>query len=451
MGRRPSNRGKSKLPAGALPRRFAAQWLGLIRQRRRTLDELLAQAEQDEAWQALEPRDKGFARSIIMTALRHHGELSLVLGKYLTKPPQAKSGVYEILLTGAAQLLFMGLPAHAVIDVAVSLAKSSDKSRHLAKLVNAVLRRVGAEGAEVLAAEGGAGLNIPPFMQARWQAHYGAEATDAMVEVMLAEPPLDLYFPSEKESWATRLGGELLLFNAVRLAYKGAVREIEGFDDGAWWVQDFAAQLPVQLMGDVAGLYIADLCAAPGGKTAALAKAGAVVTAVDISAERVERLQENKQRLGFEAELLTADVLGLDMAGRFDAVLLDAPCSATGTIRRHPDILLTKTEEMILELAALQRAMLKKALTLLKPGGQLIYCTCSLEPEEGEQQIEAFLASGAPAARVAITPDEVAGQSHWLNAQGDVRLCPSFAADAAGEQIGMDGFFISRLKRTDGL
>lgn len=462
--RAPSNKRGAKPRPGLAARRLAAQWLGLIMQRRRPMDEILAHAAKDKFYLALEPRDRAFARLMLMTALRHHGDLTQLLSNYLQKPPAGKTGVREILMIGAAQLLYMDVPPHAALDLAVADAKSSDKSQHLAKLVNAVLRRISREGADLIAKDK-TERNIPAFLSKRWKDHYGEEKTAAMISAMLTEPALDLIVPEDKDDWAKRLDGTPLFHNAIRLTQKGAISELEGYEEGAWWVQDFAAQLPTALMGDVAGLKVADLCAAPGGKTAALAKAGAMVTAVDISSDRLQRLRENLTRLKITdaVEVVAKDVLSLNtpplansetqnsedrFSAAFDAVLLDAPCSATGTIRRHPDILITKTEPMIKELASLQKAMLKKAIDLVKPGGFLIYCTCSLEIEEGEQQIEEFLSQQENIQREPFTKNEVFGQEHWLTPLGDVRLTPEFAAAPEGQAIGMDGFFISRLRLT---
>lgn len=447
FSRRTEKRGVPGLGA----RHYAAQWLAVILQRKRSLDDVLTAAEQDKGWQALDPRDKGFARSMLMTALRHHGELAFVLKQFLSKPPQARSGVNEILMIGAAQLLFMDVPPHAAIDLAVSEAKSSDKSRHMAKLVNAVLRRVSKDGAALLTKCDPVMMNIPSFLRERWQAQYGNEASRAMCTAMLTEPPLDLAVKGDAAGWAARLNATQLLSGGVRLArdgaQKGAITELDGFDEGAWWVQDFSAQMPVRLLGDVAGKRVADLCAAPGGKTAGLVAAGARVTAVDVSEARLERVRANLARLQLEAEVVAADVLAYTPEEPFDAVLLDAPCSATGTIRRHPDILVTRSAGGLDGLINVQRAMLKKAVELLKPGGVLIYCTCSLEAEEGEAQINRFLDEQNGVSRRSFAPEDVFGEAGWLTKDGDVRLLPSFSADGTADGIGMDGFFISRLQR----
>lgn len=456
MSHPPYKKRKPKARPGLLARQYAAQWLGLIMHQKRSMDEILTEAQRDEAYVALEARDKAFARHMLMTVLRHHGELSCLLSSFIQKPPAKKTGVMEILKIGAAQLFYMDVPPHAAIDLAVAAAKSSDKSQHLSKLVNAVLRRCSREGAEKLKSASNPAQNIPPIILSRWQAHYGKAQTDLMIEAMLSEPALDLNFPSGSDEWAEKLHGVRLLGRGVRLSQKGAISEIDGFNEGAWWVQDFSAQMPTALLGDVNGLRIADLCAAPGGKTAALASAGAKVTAVDISAVRLKRLEENLERLNLKdaVEVICADVMTFEAETKFDVVLLDAPCSATGTIRRHPDILLTKTEAKFDSVVDLQKRLIKRALELLKPEGVLLYCTCSLEAEEGEEQIDNFLNEHSHIKRLPFSTKDVFGQAHWLTEAGDVRLLPHYTAvaiedeswDEGGQATGMDGFFISRLK-----
>jgi 16S rRNA (cytosine967-C5)-methyltransferase len=235
----------------------------------------------------------------------------------------------------------------------------------------------------------------------------------------------------------------------VRLVERTPIRELPGYDDGVWWVQDAAAALPARVLAPRAGERVADLCAAPGGKTAQLASAGAQVLAVDRSAKRLRRLVENMHRLKLDVEVQAVDALELD-AERFDAVLLDAPCSATGTIRRHPDVAWTKREEDVVKLADLQRRLLDKAATLVRPGGRLVYCTCSLEPEEGERQVESFLVRQPLFSRASIEQAEVAGLPGLLTDQGDVRTLPCHLHDLGPGRAGLDGFYIARLvRRTD--
>jgi 16S rRNA (cytosine967-C5)-methyltransferase len=251
---------------------------------------------------------------------------------------------------------------------------------------------------------------------------------------------------AEAESWSQRLRGRVLPTGTVRSTAQGQISLLPGFNEGAWWVQDAAAAIPARLLGDVGGKSVADLCAAPGGKTAQLAFAGARVTAVDRSANRLGRVRENLARLSLAAEMITADAT--EWAGRpFEAVLVDAPCSSTGTIRRHPDVAWLKREADVAQLTGLQARLLNRAITLLKPGGTLVYCVCSLEPEEGEQQIEALLGREASLERLPIAPGEIAGTAEFINPAGDLRTLPCQWPDPEPRMAGLDGFYAARLRR----
>ena len=280
------------------------------------------------------------------------------------------------------------------------LVQADRRAKHFAGLVNAVLRRVARGGAQHLAGMDTALLDTPDWLMARWIKNYGDETARAIALANRQEPALDLTVKSDPAHWASAFGGRVLPTGSVRAVVHGPVPSLPGYQDGAWWVQDAAAALPARLLGDVAGRTVADLCAAPGGKTAQLAAAGAQVTAVDRAPKRLERLKQNLARLSLAAETVVADVAEWQ-GGPFDAVLLDAPCSSTGTIRRHPDIPWLKREADIAALAALQRRLMANAVELTKPGGTLVYCVCSLEPEEGSDLVREFLAAraarGAPA------------------------------------------------------
>jgi 16S rRNA (cytosine967-C5)-methyltransferase len=306
--------------------------------------------------------------------------------------------------------------------------------------VNAVLRRVVRERAEILAA-GADPLadNTPDWLARRWSATYGPEAAARIAAAHLHGAALDLTSRGDAADWAERLGGVALPTGSIRLPeIRAGIADLPGYAEGAWWVQDAAAAIPARLLGVGPGQRVADLCAAPGGKTAQLAAAGAAIVAVDRSAQRLERLRQNLDRLGLTVEIHAGDALSFDEAESFDAVLLDVPCSATGTIRRHPDVAWTKSEGDRLRLEGLQRRLLDKAATLVKPGGHLVYCTCSLEPEEGEAQAAGFLARNAAYERVPVRPDEVGGRSELIDGNGDLRTLPSHD---------LDGFFASRLRR----
>ena len=450
------------MTSGLAGRLIALNWLFDICRRQKSLDELFADAEKDPHWQSLEIRDRAFARSLLMTALRHKGEVDHILAQFLKKAPQAKTRVNEILCLGITQLLYMEVSDHAAIDTSVRLAKLSDKSRHMAKLVNAILRQVTRAKPDELVSPDGALCNIPLHWRKRWAKHYGEETASKIALASLEPAALDVMVKEDTKAWAEKLDGKIFKTASsldkgygFRKDHKGSITELDGFQDGAWWVQDFSAHLPCTLFegtpgfGALVGKRVADLCAAPGGKTAALLTRGACVTAVDISENRLTRLRENLERLSLSAEIVQSDILAYSPEQKFEAILLDAPCSATGTIRRHPDILFLKNEELIFELKKLQRHLLEKAITFLKPGGILLYCTCSLEKEESEQQIDEFLASQPSVQRVPIKSEEVGGSADWLTKSGDVRLLPFFSPFEHDEWPGMDGFFISRLRLTD--
>jgi 16S rRNA (cytosine967-C5)-methyltransferase len=311
------------------------------------------------------------------------------------------------------------------------------------------MRRVGEQGKALLADQHGLDLNIPRWLWQRWSAAYGEAAARKIATASLREAPLDITVkdPAQAFAWAERLGGRLLASGSVRLATPGRIEQLAGYSEGEWWVQDAAAALVARAAGNVAGQTVADLCAAPGGKTAGLAAAGAHVTAVDVHAARLARLRENLARLRLTAEIVAADAASWAPGRRFDAVILDAPCSATGTIRRHPDILRLKRSENIARMADIQRSMLANAATLVRPGGVLIYSTCSLEPEEGEQAITSFIASQPAFERAPIAAAEIAADSTWITTRGEVRTLPFHLPMEPMALSGMDGFFVARVKR----
>jgi 16S rRNA (cytosine967-C5)-methyltransferase len=327
------------------------------------------------------------------------------------------------------------------------LVQSDRRAAKYAGLVNAVLRRCAREGHAIVDEIKSQALDLPPWLLARWNAHYGEARAREMALAVAHEPSLDLTVKSDPAQWASRLHGEMLPTGTVRTLLQGAVTMLPGFSEGQWWVQDVAAALPTRLFGDVSGKTIADLCAAPGGKTAQLAHAGALVTAVDRSPARMARLRDNLSRLSLRAETVVSDAAEWTGGeGGFDGILVDAPCTSTGTIRRHPDVAWLRQEADIAALVALQKRLLQKAVTLLKPGGTLVYCTCSLEPEEGEQAIAALLSAEPGLRRVPVQASEVAGVAEILTSDGDLRTLPSHLPHAADPRLGgMDGFYAARL------
>lgn len=390
-------------------------------------------------------RDRAFARLIAANVLRHHGELRAVVNSFLEKPLQGRLEL--VLLSAAAQLLFLNTPPHAAISLAVDQTRMDKGGQRFDKLTNAVLRRVAERGPEILATIDGVLLNVPDWLMRRWEGHYGVDQARAIAEASLREAALDLSVKDDVAGWAARLGGTVLMPGAVRLSASGRIEDLPGYDEGAWWVQDLAASLPARLLGEVAGKSVADLCAAPGGKTAQLVAAGADVVAVDKSPGRLRRLDDNLLRLRLKAETLVADAAAFAPGRSFDAILVDAPCTATGTIRRHPDILLLKREEDIAALAALQARILSGAAAALKPGGVMVYCTCSLEPEEGERQVAAFLDAHGEFRRAPVDAATLGFDPAWMTADGDLRTLPCHFADEAEGLSGMDGFFAARLER----
>jgi 16S rRNA (cytosine967-C5)-methyltransferase len=433
---------------GLPARRAAVELLSAVVDKKQPLDDILSRSLATGWMFDLPQRDRALARAIVATSLRRRGQIDLVLNTFLERGLPEKAGkLYPVLLSGAAQLLFLKTPPHAAIDLAVRLAQWDSRARRYDKLVNAVLRRVAKEGDAIAASLDAPRVNTPDWLWERWVARYGEDRARAIAAANLVEPPLDLTVKSDPHLWAKRLSGRVLPNGSVRLLPKGRIEALPGYENGAWWVQDVAASLPAHLIGDVANKRVLDLCAAPGGKTAQLALAGASVVAVDISRTRLKTLKANLARLELDAEMITADATSWSADERFDAVLLDAPCSSTGTIRRHPDIPYLKSPADIEDLAALQARLLDSAAALLKPGGTLVYSTCSLELEEGEAQIAALLAR-SPEIRVdPILPEEIFGQSQWLQSPGFLRTFPYQLDLGAPEWSGMDGFFAARLKR----
>ncbi len=381
------------------------------------------------------PEDRAFARRIAATTLRRSGQIEALLARFLARPLPKRAGRTRLLLMlGMAQLLFEDVPAHAAVDTAVGLAEPRMKG-----LVNAVLRRSAREGPPLVEGQDAARLNTPPRLLAGWDSAYGDAAARAVAEAHLGEAPLDLSLRGP-DAPGPLPDGETMPTGSLRIARPGAVSRLPGYEEGGWWVQDMAAALPARMLGPVAGERVLDLCAAPGGKTAQLAAIGARVTAVDRTPERLEAARANLARLRLEAEWVEADAAEWRPDSPFPAVLLDAPCSATGTIRRHPDVLHRRAGRRLDRLTALQDRLLAGAANATAPGGRLVYACCSLEPEEGPERVAAFLAErpdfmlepvAFPALPEAVLPD------------GALRTLPSMLADRGG----MDGFYAARLVR----
>ena len=427
---------------GFAVRRVAADMVEGVLRRHRALDELL---DSTNEFARLDERDRALVRALLATVLRRLGTLRHLLGLFLDRglPVQAPR-VETALLIGAAQILFLNVPDHAAVDLSVRLAQADSRAAGFAGLINAVLRRLAREGAARLAALDASPLDTPDWLIARWTAAYGAVTARAIAAANRSEPALDLSVKSDPRHWAEKLGGRVLATQSVRVIASGAVSALPGFVEGAWWVQDAGASLPARLFGDVRGRRVADLCAAPGGKTAQLAVAGANVTAVDRARARLQRLRENLARLALKAEIVAANVEEWS-ADPFDAVLLDAPCSSTGTVRRHPDVPWLKNAGDIVKLSTLQRRLLDRALALTKPGGTLVYCTCSLETDENEAVVADLLARAPNVQRVPITAAEVFGCAEFISKDGDLRTLPCHFPDSDSRFAGIDGFYAARL------
>ncbi len=439
---------KTNDQSGLEARHLAVDVLSAVLDKKQALDDALAKALAKVRWAKLAPRDRAFARLVITTVLRRHAELAAVTNTFLAKPlPQKSSRARIILHAGAAQLLMLDTPPHAAINLSVELVRKDKRVAHLDKLINAVLRRVAAEGRVKLSDDGPAIDNIPEWMRARWRNTYGADAAAEIARASLTEAPLDITAKAEAAAWAQKLGGVVLATGSIRVESQGRVDQLPGFAEGAWWVQDAAAALPARLLGDVTDAHVADLCAAPGGKTAQLAAMGARVTAVELRPERLHRLKENLDRLGLSAECIAADVTSWSPGSTFDGVLLDAPCTATGTLRRHPDILHVKRPSDLTAIVQRQRELLAAAARLVKPGGRLVYCTCSLEPEEGEHQIESLLAAHPEFRRVPVAPEELGIEPRAMTTAGELRTLPFHMPRSTPPAGGLDGFFAARLER----
>ena len=430
--------------AGVAARRVAVDLIASMLTAGRPFDEAGHDRSITEGAPELAPRDRAFARLIAATVLRRLGQIDDLLRRAIDRPlPPRLAVVQHILRAGVAQLVFLATPAHAAIDTSVRLVSVLGHGR-LKGLVNAVLRRLARDGAAAVAAQDAARLNTPDWLWRAWSTAYGAERTRAIAEAHLAEPPLDLTVRETPQDWADRLDAEVLPTGSLRRPFAGRIADLPGYAAGTWWVQDAAAALPARLLGPVDGRLVADLCAAPGGKSAQLAAAGASVVAVDRSPERLDRLHENLARLGLAVRTVAADAASWRPDGPLDAALVDAPCTATGTIRRHPDVARLKTEEDVGRLAVVQARLLDHAVRQVRPGGRVVWCTCSLQPEEGEEQIDRLLSAGAPVVRDPVRPDELPGLAEAVTSAGDVRTLPCQWSDRGG----IDGFFISRLRRT---
>ena len=391
-------------------------------------------------------RDRALANRLITTALRRQGQLNFIIHALLDKGMPGKSGTFEaVLRLSLAQLVFLpDLGAHSALFLAVEATKRDPKARHLSGLMNAVLRNAQANSAKfgMLSDD----LLIPDTFGDTWLEAYGEEAIDGFSDALLAGAPLDLTLKDDDQDLIDALGAERVIADTVRIDQRDRpVEALPGFAEGRWWVQDTASAIPARLLGLKPGSRVLDLCAAPGGKTAQLIKAGHLVTALDSDAKRMERLKENLARLHYKAEIIVGDAGTFAPNSPYDGVLLDAPCSATGTFRRHPEVIWHRSVGDVAGRVRLQRALLTNAFRCLDAGGVLIYCVCSLEPAEGEEQVDWALQSLPGLELWPVTADELVGLEAAISARGLVRTHPGMAP--GGRDGGMDGFFVARFRR----
>lgn len=407
---------------GQQVRLSALELLEAVIRRKHPLENML---ETIDSFTRLNPRDRAFARNLVSTTLRRLGQIDAMIVHCIEKPlTKSSHRSHDILRLGICQLLFLDTADHAAVSSSVELAGQSGQA-HAKKLINAVLRRIGRERDEILAKQDESRLNVPDWLWSSWCKAYGEDVTRAISLAHLKESSLDLSVKSNTSAWAEKLGGTALPNGTVRLNKGQNVPELEGFSAGEWWVQDTAARAAIQLLGNVSGKRVIDLCAAPGGKTAYLANAGATVTAIDRSSKRLMRLNKNLERLKLFANVITANAVEWRPKQKADAVLLDAPCSATGTIRKHPEVVWLKTKADIAKLASLQAQLLDAAVEMVVPGGLVLFATCSLQSEEGPDQIDSLISRNGSIKILEI-----------------LRCLPCDQAELGGQ----DGFFVALLQ-----
>ena len=421
---------------------MAVDLIGAVLRRKRPLDDAI---DDHPELANLAARDRAFARLLVATVLRRQGQIDALIAHCLNTPlPPRAALIHDMLRLGIAQLLFLRTPPHAAVATTVDLAGGRGFPTYKG-LVNAVLRRLSLEGPGLVAGQDAARLDTPGWLWDEWARAYGEPVARAIATAHLKEAPLDITVRRDIEHWAKALEAKILPTGTLRRTGGGAIMSLPGYQEGAWWVQDAAAAMPAMLFGPIAGRVVFDLCAAPGGKTAQLAAAGGKVTAIDRSPRRLHRLKANLARLHLEAECLAADAGTWQPQEPAPFVLLDAPCTATGAIRRHPDVPHLKTPDDVARLAVVQERLLDAAVRLLAPGGTLIYCTCSLEPEEGVKQVEKLLARDAKVRRKPVAAAEIGGLAECVSAAGDLRTLPCHLA----EMDGLDGFYAARLVRAE--
>ena len=427
-------------------RKVALYILQQVFGQRHTLDQAI---DESREFASLSQRDRAFVRMLVTTVIRRLGQIDDLIRRSLSRPDQPLNPpiLEYVLRLGVAQLLFMNVPDHAAVNTSVMLVEAEGHGR-IKGFVNALMRRIASEGKDWTTRQDVARLNTPEWLLKIWIEDFGLKNAIDIANANLHEAPLDISLKRQvtQDSMSESLGASVLPTGTLRIAGSRMVSELPGFNDGMWWVQDAAAAIPVKLFGDqIEGQTVIDLCAAPGGKTAQLASLGANVVAIDRSAKRLHRLQENMKRLRLDerVKIEVADAAVWKSRDQVPFILLDAPCSATGTVRRNPDVIWMKSPNDIHSLIELQEKLLENAIKMLAPGGTLIYCTCSLQKCEGEYQIERILEQHPELSRAAIHVHELGGLSEIITPRGDVRILPSHMPNIGG----MDGFFVSRLRK----
>ncbi|MDQ1187435.1 16S rRNA (cytosine967-C5)-methyltransferase [Agrobacterium larrymoorei] len=426
---------------GLSARMAAAKIISAVIDKKTSLDGMMDAEHGNPAYRSLNLADRALVRAIVNSALRHLPRIEAAISMMLDGPlPQGARSLHHVLVVAVAQMLYLDVPDHSAVDLAVEQAHRDPRNKRFVKLVNAVLRRLGREKDAVMGAIDAVPV-LPDWLYNRLVKSYGADTASRIAASQLLPASIDITVKSNPDHWAKVLNGTVLPNGSVRLgSFDGQVSSLPGFAEGEWWVQDFSASMPVRLMGDLKGKRVADLCAAPGGKTAQLILAGAEVTALDQSGNRLKRLRSNLDRLGFEAETVEANMLKFQPDELFDAVLLDAPCSSTGTMRKHPDVSWTKDEKDIAKLATLQEQLLRQAVTLVKDGGMIVFSNCSLDPLEGEEMVARVLASNSNLERLPVAAKDLPDMEIAINGDGDLRTTP----DMFG---GVDGFYATVLRK----
>ena len=435
---------------GLAARQAAAALLGAVVDNRLALDGLLESDTAPAAWRTLENiRDKALALAIVKSALRFRGTISNLIFSMLEHPlPDNARNVRHILHVAVAQIILLRVPESAAVNLAVEAANRDPQAKRYANLVNALLRRLIREGDAAFDVAKAKSLEAPEWLFQMLADDYGEHAAREILAINRSEAPLDFTVKSDAEMWAAKLGGIAINRNTIRLAHgQTPVPELEGFTDGVWWVQDAAAALPVQLLGDVTGRRILDMCAAPGGKTAQLAQAGADVTALDVSKNRLKRVAENMERLQLTANIIVGDARKHMPEMLYDGVLIDAPCTSTGTLRRHPDVAWTKTPDDVVQLARIQFELLDAAMRVTKPGGLIVYANCSLLKAEGEFLVKRWLKGRSDVEVERVTLERDASPSAYGDHDGFLRTTALSFTHETAALSGMDGFFAARLRK----